>query len=106
MIYVFFLLLGILVGPYVKLYKWNGAMFVLQQTLQTAHHPYDLIGMSVGKETFLAVPTYETKKTTYTVMFRWNGKEFELYQNISSVEVSKVYLPPPPPFSMGAEPAW
>ena len=80
-------------GPYVFLLKWSGKEFKRTQRIFTIDRPYGLAALSIGKQEFLAIATYgRPKQPTRSLVFKWSGKKFESFQNISSVGVRIYYL--------------
>lgn len=80
-------------GPFIAMYKWNGKKFVLTQRIFLNARPYEMAQLSVGNQLFVSIATLGTntpRDVTKLVVLRWNGREFESFQNITAVGARRV----------------
>ena len=73
-------------GPYVTIFKWNGARFVVFTKLATGERAYGIRSLTVDDQIFLAVARWSAQSS---LIFKWNGTRFNQFQQIPSSRVGR-----------------
>ncbi|XP_068674815.1 leucine-rich repeat LGI family member 2-like isoform X1 [Montipora foliosa] len=68
-------------GEYVLIYKWSRNRFEVAHRVPTVERAYGVKALSVDGTQFLAVARWKAESS---LVFRWNGTQFELFQEVPS----------------------
>ena len=75
-------------GVYASVFQWSGTRFVEVHRLPTGERAYGVKALSVDGSHFLAVARWHADSS---LIFRWNGTQFSLFQEVPSKKVSGIH---------------